>query len=98
MEGIYTGRGREYKVIATDAASKHQVGVALCYQKSEHFELEEMVKHGPNVMVFQLETGSRQYYVVGAYIPPSDLTTVDHIWSAWKNCPKGCTMHTMAPG
>ena len=71
--------------------SKQRGGVALCYRKSDHFEVEETVKHGPNVMAFQLETGRRRYYVVGAYLPPSDTTTIDHVRSAWAQCPKGCT-------
>jgi len=42
-------------------------------------------------MVFQLERENRRYYIVGAYIPLSNLTTVDHIQATWANCPKGCT-------
>ena len=77
--GIHTRRGNGYDVIATNAMSKQRGGVALCYRKSDHFEVEETVKHGPNVMAFQLETGRRRYYVVGAYLPPSDTTTIDHV-------------------
>ena len=73
------------------AMSKQQDGVALCYRKSEHFEVKETVKHGPNAMAFQLKMGSRQYYAVGAYILPPDLITINCIRSAWKNCPNGCT-------
>ena len=89
--GIHARRGNGYDVIATNAMSKQRGGVALCYRKSDHFEVEETVKHGPNVMAFQLETGRRRYYVVGAYLPPSDTTTIDHVRSAWAQCPKGCT-------
>jgi len=42
------------------AMSKQQDGVALCYRKSEHFEVKETVEHGPNDMAFQLKMGSRQ--------------------------------------
>jgi exonuclease III len=57
--GIHARRGNGYDVIATNAMSKQRGGVALCYRKSDHFEVEETVKHGPNVMAFQLETGRR---------------------------------------
>ena len=52
--------------------------------------MEETTKFGPNVIAFQLVTGEDRFYVVGAYIPPSDLKTLDDVRSAWANCPKKC--------
>ena len=69
-KGIYTRGGRGYQVLATDAASAHQGGVALCHRQSDHFEVEETRTHGPNVISFHLMTGDTRYYVVGAYVPP----------------------------
>ena len=88
-KGIYTRGGRGYQVLATDAASAHQGGVALCHRQSDHFEVEETRTHGPNVISFHLMTGDTRYYVVGAYVPPSDLGTLDHIRDAMKQCPAG---------
>ncbi len=33
--------------------------------------------------------GSTQFYVVGCYIPPSNLETLACIDKAWRECPKG---------
>jgi hypothetical protein len=33
--------------------------------------------------------GTIQFYVVGCYIPPSDLETLTHIEQAWQACPMG---------
>jgi hypothetical protein len=33
--------------------------------------------------------GSTQFYVVGCYIPPSNLETLAYINKAWCKCPKG---------
>ncbi len=50
-----------------------------------------MATHGPNVLTFELVTGQMRFFVVGAYIPPSDLgTMLGHIRQAWSECPRGC--------
>ena len=41
-------------------------------------------------MTSQLVTRRNQFYIVGGYIPPSDLTTLTQIQNAWDQCPKGC--------
>ena len=45
---------------------------------------------GPNVLSFQLILGATRWYIVGCYIPPTDLTTLTHVDEAWRACPKGC--------
>ena len=90
MDGIHTRVSSRFSVVATDAASKSQGGVALCWREIEAFEVEETTKFGPNVIAFQLVTGEDRFYVVGVYIPPSDLKTLDDVRSAWANCPKNC--------
>ena len=42
-----------------------------------------------NIIMFQLMTVDKCYYIVGAYAPPSDPKTLDHIRDAWKQCPAG---------
>ncbi len=42
------------------------------------------------MLSFLLLLGATQYYIVGCYIPPNDLTTLTHIKQAWMACPKGC--------
>ena len=81
-EGIYTRSCEGYAVTATDAASKHQGGVALFYRESEYWQIESVVKHGPNVISFELVSGWRRTPVVGGYIPPTDRTTLPHMIAA----------------
>jgi hypothetical protein len=44
---------------------------------------------GPNIISLHLMMGSTQFYVVGCYIPTSDLETLACINKAWRECPKG---------
>ena len=87
---IYTRKSSGYEVVATNAVSKSQGGVALCWRSSESYEVEETRECGPNVITFELVTGEDRFYVVGCYIPPSDRVTLEQVRSAWANCPKGC--------
>ena len=75
-DGIYTRGSAGYSVIATDAPSQHCGGVALFYRSEPHFVVEAVEKFGPNVLGFQLATGARRWYIVGAYIAPKDTETM----------------------
>ena len=58
-DGFYTGGSAGYKVIATDAPSRHRGGVTLFYRPTPHFVVEAVERCGPNVMLFQVATGGR---------------------------------------
>ncbi|KAL7524163.1 hypothetical protein ACHAXR_000463, partial [Thalassiosira sp. AJA248-18] len=68
--GIHTRFSSGYSIVAFDAPSAHQGGVALCWRDNELFEIEETKIRHPNVITFELMTGSDRYFVVGAYLPP----------------------------
>ena len=43
------------------------------------------------MLSFELVMGKTRFYVVGAYLPPSDPgTELMHVEKAWKECPNGC--------
>ena len=44
----------------------------------------------PNLLMFHLVTGEEHYFVMGAYIPPADMTGVDDLRAAWALCPDTC--------
>ncbi|KAL7523611.1 hypothetical protein ACHAXR_001156, partial [Thalassiosira sp. AJA248-18] len=69
---VYTRRSFDYSIVASDAPSAHQGGVALCWRESDAYEIEETKIWSPNVLAFRLITGNANFYVVGCYIPPSD--------------------------
>ena len=68
--GIYTRGSAGYSVITTDAPSRHRGGVALFYRSTPHFVVEAVERFGPNVMGFQVATGERRWYIIGAYVAP----------------------------
>jgi hypothetical protein len=43
----------------------------------------------PNIISMHLMMGSTQFFVLGCYIPHSDLETLACINKAWHKCPKG---------
>ena len=60
-KGIHTRRYRNHSVTATNANSVSQGGVTLFWRETDLFEVEKVVKHGPNVITFQLVTGWDQF-------------------------------------
>ena len=89
MDGLHTRFSSGYNVIATSAPSVRQGGVALVWKDGDAYEVEETRTWGPNVLAFQLVTGRHRYYVVGCYIPPSDLSALEDVRRAWSQCPSG---------
>jgi hypothetical protein len=87
-DGIYTRCSSGYSVVATSARVHNQGGVALFYKNSPDWQIESVRYHGPNVISFQLVAASRRWGVVGAYIPPADLKTVEYITQAFEALPR----------
>ena len=62
-------------------------GVALLWEESELYELEEAKAWRPNVITFKLMTGTDRYYGVKCCIAPSDdagttIATIDQAMAA----------------
>ena len=53
------------------------------------YEIKETQVWGPNVIYLHLMMGAHRFYIVGCYIPPSDLDAWAYIDQAWCECPKG---------
>jgi len=92
-EGIHTRFSSGYRVVATDAPSPMQGGVALFFRECTEFQVESIRRHGGNVISFMIVTGGRRQSVVGCYIPPSDqdLQTLHHINEAFLRFGPGVT-------
>ncbi len=54
--------------------------------------VEAVIVVSPNVLTFQLVMGGVRFLVIGAYIPPADMTGVDDLRSAWEKCPVNCRL------
>ena len=88
---IYTCFSSRYSIVASDAASAHQGGIALFWRPNKSYKVEDWHVRGPNVLSFVIVTGGQQFYAVGCYIPPNDLSTLPIIVQAWNECPSGHT-------
>ena len=82
-------RNRGFWVMATEAPSVRFGGVAIFYREAEHFSVEELRLHGPNVIGFRLVMGRRRWRVVGLYIAPINASTIED---------QGSTLRGRAPG
>jgi hypothetical protein len=91
--GIYTRYSSRYSVLALTAMLVWQGGIALFWRGNNLYEVEEMRIWGANVISLHLMMGAVHFYVVGCYIPPSDLEMLTHIKQAWQACPTG--MHPL---
>jgi hypothetical protein len=89
--GIYTQCSSGYSVVASNAPSVHQGGIALFWRPNKLYEVEDWQIRGPNVLTFVLATGNTRFFAVGCYIPPNDLSTLTTIEQAWNECPRGHT-------
>ena len=76
---FYTRKASGFCVTATEAPSALRGGFAFFNRKAEHFAVEELLLHGPNVIIFQLVTGKRRWRVVGCYIASSDASTIEDV-------------------
>ena len=88
-DGVYTRGSAGYNVIATDEPSRHRGGFALFYRSTPHFVVEAVERCGPNVMVFQVETGERRWHIVRAYVTPEDKETTETVVAAIGRKPPG---------
>ena len=87
--GVYTRGLASYKVIATDAPSRQRGSVTLFYRLTPRFVVEAVERCGPNVMVWQVVTGAKQWYIVGAYIALEDEGTMETVVKAIGQRPPG---------
>ena len=91
-DGIYTRESAGYRVVATDAPSRHRGGVALVYRPSPLFEVETVREYRPNVLSFEVATGARRWYIIGYYLAPDDAETIERVVTALGDIPKGTAL------
>ncbi len=88
-KGIYTRHSLGYDVLALNVTSLSSGGTALFWRGNKLYEVEETRVCGPNVISLHLMMGACQFFVVGCYIPPSNLITLACVDKAWSECPHG---------
>ena len=91
-DSIYTRGSDGYSVVATDALSRHRVGVAVFRRPAPHFMLEAIHQFGPNVIGFQIATWGRRWYIVRCYLAPDNTSTIESVVAALKERPRGAKL------
>ena len=71
-----------YQVAAITPPSLHCRGVSVFYCKAEHFTLEALCLHVPNVARFHLAPGGKWWHVVGCYITLEGVLTTETVIAA----------------
>ena len=87
-DGIYTRESAGYRVVATNAPSRHRSRVALFYRPSPLFEVEAVREYGPNVLIFEVSMGARRWYIIRCYLAPDDTETIERVVTALGDRPK----------
>ena len=90
--GVYTRASARYRVVATDAPSRHCGGIALFYREGADFAIEEVRPYGPNVIRFEVVTGRRRWYIIGCYLAPDDARTIERVVTALSDQPRGTAL------
>ena len=89
-DGVCTRHSSGCHMQATEAPSPHQGVIASFHKDSPRWQVKSVCLHGPNLISCVLVTGSRRCGVVGACIPPTDLSALDQITHALDRLPQDC--------
>jgi hypothetical protein len=81
--GIYTRYSSGYSVLPLTATSVQQGGIALFWRGNNSYKVEGTQIWGANVISLQLRMDNVRFFVIGCYIPPSDLETLTDVKRAW---------------
>ena len=81
-------QGAGYAVWASEAEIRHRGGIELFWREEAGWKVEGIVNFGPDVASFLLISGSRRWYVAGAYIPPNNIPIVHCVEQALSVAPK----------
>ena len=84
-DGIYTHKSAGYRVVATDAPSRHRGRVALFYRPLPLFTVEAVRDYGPNVLSFEVIGGEVTSNDVPSPTSRRDLKA-KHVWSIFPDC------------
>jgi hypothetical protein len=72
---IYPRTYNGYNIIATNAPSAHQGGVAIAWKARNGFCLDSVKIHDSNLLTFQLIAGGCHWLLAAVYMSPNELAT-----------------------
>ena len=82
-----------YHAFATNTPIQHIRGVALLYRyNNPQFQVKKMKKHEPNVLCSQVSSGGRRWFIVGCYLAPNNVATIERLVTAIGQRPRGAEL------
>ena len=54
--------------------------------------MEAVREYRPNVMSFEVATGARRWYIIGCYLAPDAVATIERVVTALGDRPKGTAL------
>ena len=73
-----------YSVLAADTPIRHRGKVAVFYRQSLRYAVEAVQKFEPNIFIFHLATGERQWYIVRFYLAPNNISMIESVVATLK--------------
>ena len=86
--GIYTRMSSGYSVVASNAASVHQGGIALFWRPKKSYEVEDWSVRGPNVLSFVIVTGGGAILRCGVLHPTEQSQHISNDRASLKRVPE----------
>ena len=79
MDGVYTFWSDRYRCVTMKFLSRTVRGVAVLYFASPRFTADPLHHFGPNVVIFQMDSGRWRWYIVGCHIALNGALTIERI-------------------
>ena len=79
LAGFMRGSPQAFMSLHQTLRSATSGGGGLFYKESPRFEVEDHQQHGPNVIRSQLVTGGQNWHMLGCYLSPRDVSTLESV-------------------
>ena len=81
-----------YRLVAASIPRRHFSGIILFYWDSPNFAVEMICQFGANVIMCQLATRERRWYIVKCYLTPVDGVTIQDVEAVMTERPRGAEL------
>ena len=87
--GVYARYSTVFRVVVSDALSRHHWGVALFYKYLLRFAVEDHQHHSLKFISLQMVTGGQRWHMVVCYFVPHGASTLESAIAATVHIPRG---------
>ena len=92
MYDLYVWESVGFRVVKSDAPSRHRGGVTFFYKELPRFAVEFHQHHGPNVISVHMVTSKQLWYKVGCYLALRDASTLESLITEIVHRPRGAEL------